>query len=56
VHVALEVIPTRIRRHRERHVLYVVRARLDLVLTIEGADAFGPSKRCQSCGMADPFV
>jgi hypothetical protein len=30
VHVALEVIPTRIRRHRERHVLYVVRACLDL--------------------------
>jgi hypothetical protein len=30
VHVALEVIPTRIRRHGERHVLYVVRACLDL--------------------------
>jgi hypothetical protein len=27
-----------------------------LVLTIEGADAFGPPKRCQSCGMADSFV
>lgn len=55
VQVALEVIPTRIRRHRERHVLYVVRPASVLVLTIEGADAFGPSKRCQSCGMADSF-